>query len=326
MPLDPSIPLQFKGLQLDNPMDVQAKVMNMSQLARQGQIQEQQIKKNEVEFDLEKERAAAAKKKELAWSIQPGGANWAEIRQAGIAAGYPNADKLPEQYPGDDFAKQMKMGTLTALEQLEQMNKQRGYDIQERQLDDNAQERRLTYGLKLKEVDAKTASGENLPIDAKHEVNALATKNAGKVAIKNQIDAVMGNWDNLTDEQKITTGRSLLKTLNSTEGADAIGAEEAKRLGGFLEFRLGNFTEPGAFVGRDLKGFKEQATNASTAIGSAVKANQAVIDQRMGRSPKQTAAFEPDVLQYAQKHNITPEQAQGLKAQRMGASNVAKGK
>jgi len=139
--------------------------------------------------------------------------------------------------------------------------------------------------LALAEIKNKNGQGNNLPIDKKHFVDTLATKNANKTAIKNQINAVMSGWDNLSDDQKVTAGRQLLKTLNSTEGADAIGAEEAKRLGGKLEFAIGNFTNsnPTQF-GRDLKGFKEQALNTSNSIEQSILANQSEIDKAMGRA------------------------------------------
>ncbi len=133
---------------------------------------------------------------------------------------------------------------------------------------------------------AAGATGENLPIDQKRVVTDLSAKNASKLSIKNQIDAVMGGWDELSDDQKVATGRSLLKTLNSTEGADAIGAEEAKRLGGKLEFAMGNLSpwnsNPIQF-GRDLNGFAEQARNQSASIGKAIESNQSIIDKNMGR-------------------------------------------
>lgn len=111
----------------------------------------------------------------------------------------------------------------------------------------------------------------------------LSRKNASKVAIKNQIDAVMKNWDDLPDDQKVTQGRQLIKVLNSTEGADAVGSEEAKRLGGKLEFAFGNLTNSNPFqVGRDLSGFKEQANLTAQGLGSAIQANQDIVRRVAG--------------------------------------------
>jgi len=125
----------------------------------------------------------------------------------------------------------------------------------------------------------------------------LSQKNASKIAIKNQIDSVMGNWDKLDDEQKIVQGRQLLKTLNSTEGADAIGSEEAKRLGGLLEFQMFNVNQPGPMFGRDLKGFKTQAMDTSSAIGRAVDANREIIEQMTGRKQSYQGSSSPIVNQ-----------------------------
>lgn len=114
-------------------------------------------------------------------------------------------------------------------------------------------------------------------------VTELSKKNAGKISIKNQIDAVMSNWDNLNDDEKVSQGRQLIKTLNSTEGADAVGVDEARRLGGKLEFAMGNlFNSNPIQFGRDLKGFKEQANLTSEAIGKAVNSNQEQVREIAG--------------------------------------------
>lgn len=138
---------------------------------------------------------------------------------------------------------------------------------------------------KLKEMERNSPSKQfdNLPRDNQELILGLSKKNANKIAIANQIDAVMAKWDELPDEQKFSQGGQLLKTLNSPEGADAIGAEEAKRLGGKLEFALGNFTNSNPMqFGRDLEGFKAQALGTSASIKSGIAANQKLIDQAYG--------------------------------------------
>jgi len=124
--------------------------------------------------------------------------------------------------------------------------------------------------------DFKQLSPENQEV-----AKSLAKSNANKTSIKNQIDATVAqlNDPELDDDQKITIGRSLLKTLNSTQGADAIGVEEAKRLGNFLEFKVFNLTQPGSMFGRDIDEFTKQAELTSQAIGDAVQTNQQQIDQ-----------------------------------------------
>lgn len=110
-------------------------------------------------------------------------------------------------------------------------------------------------------------------------VDSLSVGNAKKLAIANQIDAVIGNWDQMTDDQRLTQGRQLIKVLNSSEGSDAVGAEEAKRLGAKLEFAYGNFnnSNPTQF-GRNLKGFLQQAIDTSAGLKSAIKANNKLVE------------------------------------------------
>lgn len=128
----------------------------------------------------------------------------------------------------------------------------------------------------------------NLPEDKKLMIHDLAKKNAAKVSISNQIDSVMENWDKLSEDQKLAQGRTLLKTLNSAEGADAIGVEEANRLGAKLEFAMGNlFNSNSLQLGRDLEGFKEQAETTGAALKNAIKMNQKIIDESFGRIPEQ---------------------------------------
>lgn len=150
------------------------------------------------------------------------------------------------------------------------------------------------YGLGLKEAELKqrgelegqklAAKSVELPKAEEHLVNTLATKNANKISIKSQLDAAMENWDKLPSDQKVAQGRQLLKTLNSAEGADAIGTEEARRLGAKLEFAMGNFTNsnPTQF-GRDLEGFAQQVRDTSKSIGQAVKTNERLIADVHGK-------------------------------------------
>jgi hypothetical protein len=129
---------------------------------------------------------------------------------------------------------------------------------------------------------------DNLPEDSKITIKALSANNANKEAISGQIEAVFSRWDTLSDSEKLQQGKQLIKTLNSTQGADAVGAEEAKRLAGKLEFALGNFfnSEPTQF-GRDIEGFKKDAETTVAGIRDAMKSNQAVIDKAYGRSNSQ---------------------------------------
>jgi hypothetical protein len=133
-------------------------------------------------------------------------------------------------------------------------------------------------------IDKKT---QNMAPQDRAMVTTLATKNANKLSIASQIKANLSDWDSLPDDQKLARGRQMLKVLNSSEGADAVGTDEAKRLGSKLEFAFGNFTNgnPTQF-GRDLKGFKEQALGTMKALQKSIDDNEAQISKITGSESK----------------------------------------
>jgi hypothetical protein len=170
--------------------------------------------------------------------------------------------------------------------------------LQSKKLEQESQFRQKQLGLqegelalKRKEQERKATAGVELPEDKKEIVSGLAKKNAVKISIANQIDQTLNVLDNpkIDEDQKIAAGRTLLKTLNSSEGADAIGVEEAKRLGSFLEFKVFNLTQPGSFVGRDVDQFGEQARIQSQSLKQSIMANQAQIDALKSGQPLQLA-------------------------------------
>lgn len=119
-----------------------------------------------------------------------------------------------------------------------------------------------------------------LPKETQTAITDLYKKNAAKASIANQIDSVMKAYNDpeTSKDQKLALGNQLLKTLNSTEGSDAVGAEEAKRLGSFLNYKIGNITNAGSFIGRDLDEFSKQAQTTSTAIRGSIGENQKLAD------------------------------------------------
>jgi len=220
--------------------------------------------------------------------------------------------KLPTTYNPNEVAF-WKAQHSSLQSQFDQNMKNKEFGLKERELAMKEGKNAQDLMLEKQKLAQSGSSGEKLPLDSKQMVSGLASKQASKMSIKNQIDATLKQWPNLSDDQKVTAGRQLLKTLNSTEGADAIGAEEANRLGAKLEFSLGNFTNsnPTQF-GRDLKGFYEQATNTSKAIGDAVKSNQGTIDQLMGRSPSKPPPDRYDSMSDAELQKLY-NQKKGIK-------------
>lgn len=105
----------------------------------------------------------------------------------------------------------------------------------------------------------------------------LAKSTTGLFRVKTAMDKALDQLSdpNKSDEEKVKAGQGLLKLLNSAEGSDAVGAEEAKRIGDYLEFAMGNFTGPGSMrVGRDLPGFVNQVKNYSSLLGERIIGNE----------------------------------------------------
>lgn len=156
------------------------------------------------------------------------------------------------------------------------------------------------YGRKKLDIDTNLGdkAAKKLLPDEKKTVETKAAKISNKLSIANSIDQAISQMEDpkLSEDVKIGLGRQLLKTLNSTEGADAIGSEEAKRLGTFLEYKFANFTGPGSFIGRDLDLFTEQAKETSKAIKGAAAQDKKEIDKiyssygiQRGNKDKQSA-------------------------------------
>lgn len=142
----------------------------------------------------------------------------------------------------------------------------------------------VSYKKPDKEKDPKP-EGSDLAIDRRKEVEALAVKNANKRSISATINGMLDQFKAAkTKDEQIRIGRMMLKSLNSQEGADAIGVEESRRLGDAIEFQIANWTGPGPLVGRDLDGFQSQVESTVAAINAGVATNQARIDELMGRA------------------------------------------
>ena len=137
----------------------------------------------------------------------------------------------------------------------------------------------------------------NLGKDKQIQIERLSTAMGNKSAIKSDIDSALMQLEDasVSDDEKLLIGRELLKTLNSSQGADAIGAEEAKRLGSLLEFKiLPRIGEPGNMFGRDLPMFVQQVRNNRDRLGKSLEESQAQIDQLYGRqAPAKTAGLVP---------------------------------
>lgn len=165
-------------------------------------------------------------------------------------------------------------------------------------------------GWDLKKAGANPAkmAYEQLPHEKQIQITKLSDKIAAKTDIANQIDADLGilNDPNISEDQKLSRAQGMIKTLNSTQGQDAVGVEEAKRLASYLEFHvIPNFTQPGAIVGRaPITDFAQQADITAQTLRKAVESSNRDIDSLYGRTSQPGKTVQEPIeiaLKYPQK-------------------------
>ncbi len=203
----------------------------------------------------------------------PGGSRESEADKALKGAKTRYYDRKPGESDADWMMKNLKMKILSdqAKTSGAKAPGTPAYDLQQK-ID------QLKYD-KAKKALAKVDKTPSSLAD-KTEIRTLAAAQAKKKSILNQIQGYQAQFKAAkTEDDKIRIGRMMLKTLNSTEGADAIGVEEAKRLGDALEFQIFNLLQPGPMFGRDLKGFDTQITHTADSIKTAIDANQKILDK-----------------------------------------------
>lgn len=149
--------------------------------------------------------------------------------------------------------------------------KSKSYDLQLEQLKGDQAYKNATLELarSKQSLDEKKQSNE-IPSQVKPAADELSKSVVSKVSIAQQIDAAIDKMELVPDDQKLQIGRELLKVLNSTEGKDAVGAEEVKRLGSKLNYGNWNpFNDNPMQLTRDLEGFMTDARNKSAIVKEA---------------------------------------------------------
>lgn len=149
-------------------------------------------------------------------------------------------------------------GKVTPIDVTVGEVKQRQIKRQEK-LDDAILSQRLKQQFSTK---PKDASGKPLDDLQSKRLADLTKKEDNVRFIRKALGSKVKQFDKAiksgNEDLAVTLGNNMGKILNSEMGADAVGAEEAKRLLAFLEFQVLNFTEPGAVFGRDLEAFRDQ--------------------------------------------------------------------
>jgi hypothetical protein len=159
---------------------------------------------------------------------------------------------------------------------------------------------RKTQEAKLKQeksVNPNKFEFERLPVENQEQIKDLSKGVAARTQIQKDIESALELLEStdVPEDQKVVIGLNLAKTLNSTQGKDAVGAEEVKRLVSYLE-PVTLLGPGGPRLGRDLGSFTNQVKLKSAEIGQSVAKQKAQIDQLYGRNPTQITGIKiPDM-------------------------------
>lgn len=200
--------------------------------------------------------------------------------------------KVAKELENQAFDRKLKEQQLAAS-QAEM--KRKGYESQR------------DFELKKQELAIKAAEA-GTP-ENKLQIAELAKKQAGLYSVKQGMDTALKQLSDpkVSEVQKIKVGQGLLKLLNSAEGSDAVGAEEARRIGSFLENKIFNITQPGSMFGRDMDEFVKQVATNSQVLGDRMAQVQEGIKALKGGASLTSVPS----LQYEQYTPVrtTPKQA-----------------
>lgn len=188
-----------------------------------------------------------------------------------------------------ELARERRKNKLDTQLKLAEMGRLAGDD----QFDEDSQLKAVPdydpkyLAMKIKErlsMTPEKTKWDAIPKDQQIKIEGLTREVTSREAIVNDISAGLEQLKDpkISEDEKVILGREMLKTLNSAQGKDAIGAEEAKRLGGLLESQVRLFS-PGKLFGRDLPLFTSQVENNLSRLKKSTTTGQSQIDQLMGR-------------------------------------------
>lgn len=297
----------------------------------------------------EGKEAVPAQYKDLQGPVQPG-------KQMGKMETAPAQEAVPAQYgPANPMLNytQSKKAEMEHKKQLESIDLQgkltdleaKRFDIENKKelspytkrkmmadIDSQMLSMQKTRGdiskqpYELQKIQAETGKLQNERSGSKFD-NALA-ETSGKELVKKttnlfSVKAAMDNAlaqlgdKNKSEAEKVKIGQGLLKLLNSAEGSDAVGAEEAKRIGDYLEYAYGNVTGVGPMrVGRDLNGFVNQVQNYSELLGERIRSNEQGLEAIRSGKPLSQVSSRPKAAQAvnAQMHPEVNQAAEWARA------------
>lgn len=125
---------------------------------------------------------------------------------------------------------------------------------------------------------------EGLSKENQTQVEKYASSVAERTSIANLMESQLNAFQNAkTDDERVKAGEMMLKTINSPLGRDAVGKEEADRLGSFLKYKMFNVRGAGSMFGRDFDQFERQLVDQLGSIRQSVQMDQKGIDKLYGR-------------------------------------------
>lgn len=152
---------------------------------------------------------------------------------------------------------------------------------------------------KKAEADAAKAArnGDHLPLGMKERVLKLSNIQAQRSSSLNKIKTALKTLKGLKDPKaKYDYAKTLLKMVNSLEGQDAVGAEEAKRFGANLDnFRAEDILMGANPFGKNFDAFEDMVQNQINAMEANYKADQAEIDSINRQYPSPKGVANPDL-------------------------------
>jgi len=132
----------------------------------------------------------------------------------------------------------------------------------------------------------RDASYDAMTKESKIQVDKIAGSMGDVTAIRNALRGDLEQFSKAkTEKEKIVIGESMIKTLNSKMGKDAVGNQEAERLTPFLTYQKGNVFSPGAFIGRDLPAFEKQVQANLAGLDRAIELGSERISELKGTTP-----------------------------------------
>lgn len=125
----------------------------------------------------------------------------------------------------------------------------------------------------------------------KAQIGKLGGQVAGQTSIINVLEAGKQEYERALasgdEDLAIQIGNGMIKALNSDQGPDAVGNQEAERLSPYLQFKKFNLTGPGSFVGRDLDKFGDQLGSSIGKLKGAVQRGQTQLKALESGNPVQ---------------------------------------